>query len=467
MMLWWSFINISSRREWFHALISAIIDYQQSARKIVILDDVENIAQWIYAVSLALPPTYRSLLTFTTYHHDPYVSPFMITGTTSDSSFRFGREEYVSYFVINAEANEISTTPVSAFANYVVDNFSERQYENETLEFFDWVEEGRAENPEEISDYLDNLTNFYLATMKMSLPRDSAQTVSGTIGVIRHVVGVGATTDKDVEDLRVAIDILGEYLTQQVQIDHIQLYCDGLRYLKNVDPHVQNTCERACQVLVMFVLKEQHDTLHYLVDVLNKTYSSSHIEQVMNQPDLLLLMSQHLRANDRDQIFTFWKYLGHYLHIEEKRIQNIVKTTFDAMQPTSGFDILVVPTNIQKLMSVVLQMFDKNPGLLLRSAYSLFQTNSNTPVLHWFYYALVNDLTLAERSANYWPYFSEFTGVDLLTYELRRDLLKQSSLGEHIHVVKNLVNLYPDPKDQSQILHYGIEFLQGLTQTKS
>src|SRR5581483_6230794 len=113
----WRFLAQGKRIEQFHKLMCAIVHSQSTQRRIVIIDSADNVAQWIAAVTFMLPPDCRPLLSFATYHHDPYQSQFMITGTTSDSSFRASPEEYMSYFILNTVTGKMSDVADSPYAD--------------------------------------------------------------------------------------------------------------------------------------------------------------------------------------------------------------------------------------------------------------------------------------------------------------------------------------------------------------
>ncbi len=120
----WDFIGQGTRRTWLQKMLCAVIDFARSKRPIIILDTNESIAQWIACVTLAIPSAYHKSLSFATYHHDPNRAPFMLIGTTRDSSFRFSNDEYTRYFILNAEDERVSDAPPSDYADFVAQRFN-------------------------------------------------------------------------------------------------------------------------------------------------------------------------------------------------------------------------------------------------------------------------------------------------------------------------------------------------------
>ena len=133
----WRFLAQGKRIDQFHKLMCAIVHSQSTQRRIVIIDTADNVAQWIAAVTFMLPPDCRPLLSFATYHHDPYQSQFMITGTTSDSSFRASPEEYMSYFILNTvegKMSEVADLPYADEARLAARSFD--TYEARLISLF-------------------------------------------------------------------------------------------------------------------------------------------------------------------------------------------------------------------------------------------------------------------------------------------------------------------------------------------
>ncbi len=135
----WTFLTTVSTAQVIK-LLSATVHSGKTFRRVVIVDTTEHIALWIALVSSLLPPDYRPLLSFATYHHDPRQGQFMITGTTSDSAFRNTAEDYFTYFVINAETQRISDIEPSAYAELAGSIENIEQYEAQMLPFFALIE---------------------------------------------------------------------------------------------------------------------------------------------------------------------------------------------------------------------------------------------------------------------------------------------------------------------------------------
>jgi hypothetical protein len=132
----WNFLAQNNRRALLYKLLCAVVHSSKTRRRIVIIDSAEHVALWIAAVSCLLPPAYRPLLTFATYHHDPYQAHYLITGTTSGSSFRASPEDSLSFFILNAETGFISAIETSLYAELAVRVARPALYETVLLPVF-------------------------------------------------------------------------------------------------------------------------------------------------------------------------------------------------------------------------------------------------------------------------------------------------------------------------------------------
>ncbi len=155
----WGFLAQGDRRQQLYKLMCAIVHATTTYRRIVILDTIEHIVLWITAVSCLLPPAYRPLLSFATYHHDPYQGLFLITGTTSDSLSRASTDDYLSYFVLNAETGMTSEVEASPYAQMVVDSAYPDPYETELLTLFTNYAH-RFPEPTAINEQLDLFARY-------------------------------------------------------------------------------------------------------------------------------------------------------------------------------------------------------------------------------------------------------------------------------------------------------------------
>lgn len=132
----WTFIDQGDRRTLLYKLLCAVVYSNKTYRRIIILDTTDNTANWIAAISTLLPPVYRPLLTFATYHHDPHQGHYLITGMTSASAFHPSATDHKSFFILDAYAGTTSEVPDSPYAKMAASNAQPDLYEAQLLSLF-------------------------------------------------------------------------------------------------------------------------------------------------------------------------------------------------------------------------------------------------------------------------------------------------------------------------------------------
>jgi hypothetical protein len=130
-----AFLRDPARREMLPNFLTTVVEAIKTNRRLIIVDDNENIAFWIAVASYALPYRFVLKLTFNTYVRDPYQTEALITGTTEDTTFNFASHEIEhQFFVFDLKGSRF--TPIErpsgfaakvAFAyqhNYLVPRFA-------------------------------------------------------------------------------------------------------------------------------------------------------------------------------------------------------------------------------------------------------------------------------------------------------------------------------------------------------
>jgi hypothetical protein len=130
----WAFVAGEQRRKQLYWLLCAVVQSYRKQWRIVICDSDEHVALWVAAVSCLLPPAYRPLLTFATYHHDPRQAPFMIVGT--DAARSMALEDDASIFLLDAVHGRCSPVEPSPYAELAVAAAQPDLYESVLLALF-------------------------------------------------------------------------------------------------------------------------------------------------------------------------------------------------------------------------------------------------------------------------------------------------------------------------------------------
>jgi hypothetical protein len=155
----WDFLAQKGRARAFYKLLCALIQSERTHRRIVIIDDAEHVILWITALSCMLPPAYRPLLTFSTYHHDLYQSWFLVTGITPDLAVVNTSSESPSHFVLDGRTLETSKFEDSTYAQLVRQHLRPETYQNGLLGLFAQYERCFP-TPTSIGELLEHFANY-------------------------------------------------------------------------------------------------------------------------------------------------------------------------------------------------------------------------------------------------------------------------------------------------------------------
>lgn len=451
----WDFVKQGNRPAWFHKLMCAVIDYGRSKRSIVILDTNEAIAQWIGCVTMALPPVYHPFLSFATYHHDPYTAPFMIIGTTSDSSFRFNADEYVRYFVLNAETGRVSDAPPSDYADFVMRRFNPHQFDTEIVDFFDWQSEYSFDQ-QGIGVHLDDLINFWQATFYETLPRHSEKSVRAATVIINASRGATVSPQR-LSDLRAALDILSAAVLDNpaVMNDYVQV----AQLLKSVDPNYTESADKMALLLAQLVLQKRAEDAAQLQRQSELLYSPDVMAKALRSSLVVDMLAQHIDPHDLSQVVLLWQIFEKKLHaslVQIPSIRKILAKTFLALNSIDENPI-PIPDVAQGVLRAVMNGASMDDFLaVLQIAAQLKERHPSSPLVDWLYYLRVEGLPLKSRGEQkYWQLWRTYN--HLYSYELKSDLSRSARPEDIVTMLNEWCTMLSN--DAHHVIEEGLDFL--------
>lgn len=420
----WPFINSGERHAWFHKLLAATINYGLTKRPIIILDQIDNIALWIACVTLALPKIYRNYLTFATYHHDPYQVPYMITGTTRDSKFRFTSDEYITYFILNAEQGRISDVEDSNYARFVSDNFSPEIYETKLVDFFEICNHRlpprRLTNMKEV---LKAATDAYVALREKSAPISTDDSQLGLQSFIQFAESQIELYPEDLQDLNTTVDLLGAEMLISPTISIVQNYSRVLRLLKKHNQQFPRRARSDIEYLTGLLLKGNEGICQTLLDLYRYIYEEETISQILSQPEYIESLAGKFVSIDDILIHKlFWKNLMPFIKIDasnELILALILHKSLSVLEKMSTETPDLPPANALEFLEIVIQSIKSNTRFLLRNGLT-YQQQSRGKSFFWLYYKLIGSLSISERKAYRNQVYPEL--LEIVAYEIRRDV---------------------------------------------
>jgi len=320
----WTFLQERKRLAYFSKLMSAVIHVHRTRRRIVIIDSAKHVALWIAAVSCMLPPDCRPLLSFATYHHDPYQSQFLITGTTSDSSFRASADEYMTFFILNTEIDRVSDVDPSPYAEEATRaGESIEEYETCLLSLFgDYVQ--RFPPVERIDEQLDQLVRYaHMLSQPEVVPQKADLEAIDTVLTTFEK----SFSREDVDELEKLYNILqnawyerSENSVKQALERIIQLY---KMHTIPTDALIMRSLQGASQLFLDAKREEAETDLAWM----HRSYDHNLFEKAVNNPEYWKWLDRTRNQRDARQLTDIWIGLGSFIRFESTTTRNDQKLT--------------------------------------------------------------------------------------------------------------------------------------------
>lgn len=336
-----SFLAEGQRASQFYKLLSAVISSSQTSRRIVLLDSAEHVALWVAALSVALPPYYRPLLSFATYHHDPYQTPFLVTGTTATSAFRFSPDEYVTYFIINTETGAISNVEDSRYARRVTDLLLQDLSHDELLTIFETATR-RFPRPIQMSAQLEQVVD-YMEVLSPSRQTPLTPTQLESVHLPRQTFEeLTHYDDEDREELQRLTATLGDEVKVQPVPAVVTEYVETLRTFSKRDQRAIDRLPDDLLIATNLLMERDQAKVLQGGDLVRKLRGEvfkdrpQEFRQKLNGPDYLPRLAQMVQSANISQLRPIWHYIGRYLDAGKQSKGILVASLRTATQTKNG-----------------------------------------------------------------------------------------------------------------------------------
>jgi len=309
----WSFLAQGQRCEQFHRLMAAVIQNQSKHRRIVIIDDASNVAQWITAVTLMLPPVYRHLLSFATYHHDPYQSQFLITGTTSDAQFSARSDEYISFFILNTENGRMSEVDPSPYADQAWQAARDYDYYEHTLLGSTMDYATSFPRPTHIDEMLDALVLYnglFDPAHAPTLSPDEVQAVQRALDELERVQA-GSLNRKELQHLERVLQANAEH-DSEADRAHQRVITLYQKHGLAIDSSALRWLQMSTRDLMA---NPSFDERSALLERMRTRYGENLFLGTINSPGYLDWLNKNIRDTSLEQLKALWVQLGSSLSI--------------------------------------------------------------------------------------------------------------------------------------------------------
>jgi hypothetical protein len=423
----WPFLDQPGNRERFYRLMCAVIRYDETHRPIVILDHPDNIARWIAAVSFALPMVLRPYISFATYHHDPYHAGFRITGTTSDSEMRFSQDEYVTFFIMNMEAGQISDVEPNVAADFICANFTPRLFEDRLLDFFAICNSRLSRTPFNLGSRLENSVRLHLITREHSRSITTPADHQAFSQFISQLDTQTDFSDEDLIDLNSAREITIHAMLEHPDPQYTADYRSILGLWKRKVPGFEENVVADASILVKLIANSQFQYADQLLEVYQEVYGPDLLKKAFSSSAFISILNIQLRNNDLRQFIFSWKRVFPHVSLDQSNQDSINSFTRLSLrladQVPGGVDIYHPAPATDQLIEALVPFY-KGREDLLADLLSREMKNYKNFVVGWIYFQLVRDVPLVGRSNTRNTFLSLNPGI--IAYEYYSDLISSS-----------------------------------------
>ncbi len=381
----WDFLGQGNRNQLFYKLMCAVVHSSKKQRRIVIIDTIDNVALWIAAVSCMLPPECRPLLTFATYHHDPYQAHFLITGTTSDSSFHATPEEYISYFILNAEKDMISKIDDSPYASLAAEAARSMDvYETQLLSFF--ADCSRRFPPlQSIDEQLDLMARYFEVIKRQNQTAMTPDELKSISLALTEFEQLQTYDEDDVKDLRRIGRVLSAVFKSQRGNDPV-LIREYKRVVRLWKAHGIATEEAAVEDLKAFtsLLLLEIPTAIDSIDGIRRVHGDEAFVAAINHPAYLRKLTQFIQNVGARPLQLVWEQIGPYVqpHQESRGLLVVSLNLLGELWVEKKTD------EAKSLLEAILQAMEGMEQQWLQMAANDYNSISNG-VVERFYFLLV------------------------------------------------------------------------------
>jgi hypothetical protein len=324
----WDFLAHGERRAQLYKLMCAVVHSQKTYRRVVIFDTTEHVVMWIAAVTTLLPPDYRPLLSFATYHHDPYQGQYLITGTTSDSLFRASAGDYRSYFVLNVETGETSEVEDSPYAQVAAQAAQPDLYETQLLPLFtDYAP--RFPTPTCIDEQLDLIALYARLQAARIEPTLSSMEMEAIRIALSSFEQLREYSQKDIDELL----RLQQVLSQAAAVQRNATIARELErisvLLKRHKGQNEEAVENDLKQFIQYIVQQDGSELAARLNQLQQNYNQETLFAQINRPEYLQWMTSILEKASLRQLRLAWQSVGKYIQ-PERQSQSLLTISLQA-----------------------------------------------------------------------------------------------------------------------------------------
>jgi hypothetical protein len=418
-----AFLDEPGRGERFAGLLDAVArSAGPGGRRGVVVDDPDRVALWIAALSLALPPSLRSQLTFSTYHHDPYQAPFVVTGTTRDSSFRLSTQDFLQYFVVDeAEGRTSDGGEPGPFARFAAGQLRSPDGP-EGLEPFHAFCDRRGEGAG-LDGGVDRLARLWTRLGQPPEGAPDADEAELLRSALDEVVRAAGRSADDAADLALIADTARPLLASAGDPGLLDAYCRAVR-ASGADGTHRLYLRDDLEAAAALACGGREPEARRLLEALSAALGAGTVRAGVDTPEMAALLAG--AAGGRPAALAAgWECFGP-LRSLDRGPDPLLDATFTALDEASAEGVDEPPQGVLPLLGALRTAAAGREAALLARALEWRRVHGG-PAAEWLYYQMAGRLPLEERHAH--RALVEAEVDDITHYEVACDLRRTPPEG--------------------------------------
>jgi hypothetical protein len=415
----WSFIEEKTRLAVFARLLSALVSCEGPAgRRLVIVDTPHHVALWVAALSSVLPVSLRRLFTFATYYHDPYSSVWLVTGTTNDSTMRLAAQDFLQYFIVDADTGRTSEQQPGPYADLVMKHVGTSGPDEELAAFLSFCER-RVRHAPRFDGALD-----HAAVAHSLLGRaDWAKATEFELRIAGDLVDEIASKAADPEqlaDLVFALSVVRTALTASRNNKLFESYRRAASVARRGDPAFENYLDDELALIGTMAMVPDSESRVLLRDVVD-AYGDKAVQGALLTPACLDSLNSLVDGPPR--LLGLWSCFGRLL-CPPHGSHALLESTLESIDVTALKDAHAIHRDADALINGLLGAAKGIETSLLATALKRRKEHGGASA-ELLYYGLVRELPLEQRRP--WRELVEKDIDDISEYEIQCDVRRSGA----------------------------------------
>jgi len=431
---------VAQHPDLFAKLLTAVMTYPLTSKRVVIADTNERLMQWIAAISMALPSYYARQISFSTYSKGHRGLNYHIIGVPEDTSF--SQSDYHSYFVYDANSGRTSAIETSDYAEFIAENYPKDAEDGVLSDLFndfdDYLNQGDMMT---LAVQADSFLNLWTQQPDRTMEHNynSSAITHNVDNILSHLAEVAkATPDIGIGFLRNFIEALISHLQEQTNPMLLKSLVDTIHVYKAYDRDNASTVEQLLTLALVYLERGDLENATILFNCVQDVYDADLISAQINTPDTLDSLKEALTDKNLATVHFIWAELGTYLTFNptlDRQFNALMTATLDAVNAPTVEKTTQNAIPSKEVSALIVAMLKSGIASNVFGLVHHYAEEKKSMIFPWVYYEGVMRLGLKKRQSHHEKWWNKFEPLDIPTYEFYRDLMTQSDSQSRLQMI--------------------------------